>query len=95
MTAGRADFTNHEAHWKSDTDHQNPIDQRQANRARYAKTERLYHRGQHCRQCHPPNFFGALIQCRISRSAKCVELSLTNTSGRSRIATWWDQYAIG
>lgn len=50
MTAGRADVTDHEAHWKSDTDHQKPIDQRQANRARYVKTERLYHRGKHCRQ---------------------------------------------
>lgn len=50
MTVGRADVTDHEAHWTSDTDHQKPIDQRQANRARYVKTERLYHRGKHCRQ---------------------------------------------
>ena len=95
VTAGRAEFTDHEAHWKSDADYQKPIDQRKANRAKNAKTERLYDRGPHCRQCHLPNFFGVPIQCRISRSAKCVELSLTNAPDRSRIAAWCGHYAMG
>ena len=57
VTAARAEITDHEAHWKGNADYQQPVDQRKANRARYAKTERLHDLGQHCHQCHPSQFF--------------------------------------